>query len=115
MIKHVIVIDESSVKSIEAQNTKITNGVTVDQTLTLNVKNIVEPILAKHYCILKKYYGDAFYSRELVRFKFVIEPLSEPLKILEELKEALIVKFKIRKLTYLEEDDGSSNMILVWM
>jgi hypothetical protein len=115
MIKHVILIDKSSEKDIDFQNANIRSGSSVDQSLTANVKDLVFPLFEKRYCVLKKYYGDAFYSKELVRFKFMIEPVENPLELLEEAKVALIKKFKIKKLTYLEEEDGSSTMLLVWM
>lgn len=111
--EHYIIIDESSKKSINSQNLNISAGKPCDNNLTVQVKNFIEPLLNKEHSRLFKYYGDVFYSRQLVRFKFLIEPLKDYKSFLELLKDELLKRFKIKKLTYLEDD--SETMLLIWM
>lgn len=111
--EYYIIVDKSSKKNIDLQNQNIGSGKPCDNTLTLQVKNIVEQLLSKEECSIIKYYGDVFYSKKLVRFKFVIEPLKNYKEILSNLKNELLKKFKIKKLTYLE--DISETMLLIWM
>ena len=111
MIKH-LVIDEASDKLIDAQVKRVKQGEKTSPRLTRQVKELVYPVLNDYGINAKIYYGDEYYERELVRFKFVIGHSDVPEDLLKDVYEALNLKFKIKKLTYYEESDI---MIIIWI
>jgi len=108
-----IIIDKDSSKNINSQLINIDKGSSsVQQHVVKNVKEIISPILEKYSCRVDAYFGDAYYRRELVKFKFIINPIDKHEEMLKELKEELIKYFKVKKLSYINDD---TCMINIWM
>ncbi len=89
-------------------------SIKVDNDIFEDMQRYTLPILDKHLSKVFKLYGDVMRKdTKRLRFKYVIEKLDNPEKVIDDLNDKLKHIFNVASITYLKK--GTDYMIIIWI